>query len=133
MIDRLLYLVALALVRLLQALPLGAVVRLGRSGGALAYFIDGRHRSVALRNLTNCFGDKKSVWEIKSIAREPGFRTKLAVWSRDEKVDPVGACVGLRGQRVKNIVRELNASMCDSCMVSGCSRSRRRRALRAEL
>jgi len=70
MIDRLLYLVALALVRLLQALPLGAVVRLGRSGGALAYFIDGRHRSVALRNLTNCFGDKKSVWEIKSIARE---------------------------------------------------------------
>ena len=45
--------------------------------------------------------------EIKAIAREPGFRTKLAVWSRDEKVDPVGACVGLRGQRVKNIVREL--------------------------
>src|SRR5439155_1024670 len=44
--------------------------------------------------------------EIKSIAREPGLRTKLAVSSRDEKVDPVGACVGLRGQRVKNIVRE---------------------------
>ena len=43
--------------------------------------------------------------EIKAIAREPGFRTKLAVWTRDEKVDPVGACVGLRGQRVKNIVR----------------------------
>src|SRR5437660_573657 len=47
--------------------------------------------------------------EIKGIAREPGFRTKLAVWTRDEKVDPVGACVGLRGQRVKNIVRELNS------------------------
>src|SRR5829696_7780012 len=46
--------------------------------------------------------------EIKGIAREPGFRTKIAVWTRDEKVDPVGACVGLRGQRVKNIVRELN-------------------------
>ncbi len=45
--------------------------------------------------------------EIKGIAREPGFRTKLAVYSRDDKVDPVGACVGLRGQRVKNIVREL--------------------------
>jgi N utilization substance protein A len=45
--------------------------------------------------------------EIKGIAREPGFRTKLAVYTRDEKVDPVGACVGLRGQRVKNIVREL--------------------------
>lgn len=51
--------------------------------------------------------------EIKGIAREPGFRTKLAVWSRDEKVDPVGACVGLRGQRVKNIVRELNNERVD--------------------
>ena len=51
--------------------------------------------------------------EIKSIAREPGFRTKLAVYSTDLKVDPVGACVGLRGQRVKNIVRELNNEKMD--------------------
>jgi N utilization substance protein A len=51
--------------------------------------------------------------EIKGIAREPGFRTKIAVWTRDEKVDPVGACVGLRGQRVKNIVRELNNEKVD--------------------
>src|SRR5437773_3700784 len=51
--------------------------------------------------------------EIKGIAREPGFRTKLAVWTRDEKVDPEGACVGLRGQRVKNIVRELNNEKVD--------------------
>ena len=51
--------------------------------------------------------------EVKGIAREPGFRTKLAVHSRDEKVDPVGACVGLRGQRVKNIVRELNNEKVD--------------------
>ncbi len=51
--------------------------------------------------------------EIKAIAREPGFRTKLAVYTRDEKVDPVGACVGLRGQRVKNIVRELNNEKVD--------------------
>lgn len=51
--------------------------------------------------------------EIKGIARESGFRTKLAVWTRDEKVDPVGACVGLRGQRVKNIVRELNNEKVD--------------------
>ncbi len=51
--------------------------------------------------------------EIRAIAREPGFRTKLAVSSRDEKVDPVGACVGLRGQRVKNIVRELNNEKVD--------------------
>jgi transcription termination/antitermination protein NusA len=51
--------------------------------------------------------------EIKGIAREPGFRTKIAVFSRDDKVDPVGACVGLRGQRVKNIVRELNNEKVD--------------------
>ena len=51
--------------------------------------------------------------EVKAIAREPGFRTKLAVHSKDEKVDPVGACVGLRGQRVKNIVRELNNEKID--------------------
>jgi len=51
--------------------------------------------------------------EVKGIAREPGFRTKFAVWTRDEKVDPVGACVGLRGQRVKNIVRELNNEKVD--------------------
>ena len=51
--------------------------------------------------------------EIKGIAREPGFRTKMAVYSRDPKVDPVGACVGLRGLRVKNIVRELNNEKVD--------------------
>mgnify|MGYP002403904756 CR=1 FL=1 len=51
--------------------------------------------------------------EIRGIAREPGFRTKLAVYTRDEKVDPVGACVGLRGQRVKNIVRELKNEKVD--------------------
>ena len=51
--------------------------------------------------------------EIKSIAREAGYRTKLAVHSHDANVDPVGACVGLRGQRVKNIVRELNNEKVD--------------------
>lgn len=51
--------------------------------------------------------------EIRGIAREAGYRTKVAVWSNDEKVDPVGACVGLRGARVKNIVRELNNEKVD--------------------
>ena len=51
--------------------------------------------------------------EIISVAREPGWRTKLAVHSADSRVDPVGACVGLRGQRVKNIVRELNNEKVD--------------------
>ena len=51
--------------------------------------------------------------EIKGIAREAGFRTKIAVVSHDEKVDPVGACVGMRGMRVKNIVRELSGEKID--------------------
>ncbi|HUF61342.1 MAG TPA: transcription termination factor NusA [Verrucomicrobiales bacterium] len=51
--------------------------------------------------------------EIKAIAREAGYRTKIAVHSDEEKVDPVGACVGLRGARVKNIVRELNNEKVD--------------------
>lgn len=51
--------------------------------------------------------------EIRGIAREAGYRTKVAVYSNDEKVDPVGACVGLRGARVKNIVRELNNEKVD--------------------
>lgn len=51
--------------------------------------------------------------EIKGIAREAGYRTKIAVHSPNEKVDPVGACVGMRGSRVKNIVRELNNEKVD--------------------
>jgi N utilization substance protein A len=51
--------------------------------------------------------------EIRGIAREAGYRTKVAVYSNDDKVDPVGACVGLRGARVKNIVRELNNEKVD--------------------
>lgn len=51
--------------------------------------------------------------EIKAMAREPGFRTKIAVSSVDNKVDPVGACVGVRGSRIKNIVDELNGEKID--------------------
>ncbi len=50
---------------------------------------------------------------IESIVREAGYRTKLAVRSLDPKVDPVGACVGVRGTRVKNIIRELNNEKID--------------------
>lgn len=51
--------------------------------------------------------------EIKSIAREAGSRTKMAVWSNDESVDPIGACVGPAGQRVGNIVSELRGEKID--------------------
>ena len=51
--------------------------------------------------------------EIRSIAREAGSRTKMAVWSADENVDPIGACVGPRGQRVAAIVEELHGEKID--------------------
>lgn len=51
--------------------------------------------------------------EIMSIAREPGSRTKMAVYSRDPNVDPVGACVGVKGDRAKAIVSELNGEKID--------------------
>jgi N utilization substance protein A len=51
--------------------------------------------------------------EIKSIAREPGLRTKVAVAARQEGIDPVGSCVGMRGIRIQNIVNELNGEKID--------------------
>lgn len=51
--------------------------------------------------------------EIKSIARQAGERTKIAVWSKNDKVDSVGACVGMRGNRVRNIVNELYGEKID--------------------
>lgn len=51
--------------------------------------------------------------EIKSVAREPGMRSKIAVYSRDEDIDPVGACVGHKGMRVQTIVDELKGEKID--------------------
>ena len=53
------------------------------------------------------------VVEIKGVARDPGFRAKVAVASRDDRIDPVGACVGMRGTRIQNIVRELSNERID--------------------
>ena len=51
--------------------------------------------------------------EIKAAAREPGHRTKIAVWSNDPNVDPVGACVGARGSRVRMVTNELRGERVD--------------------
>jgi transcription termination/antitermination protein NusA len=51
--------------------------------------------------------------EIKAIAREPGSRSKVAVWAREDGVDPIGACVGVRGSRINNIISELNGEKID--------------------
>jgi len=55
----------------------------------------------------------EKVIEIKAIAREPGERAKIAVYSSDDRIDPVGACVGIKGVRVQAIVRELNNERID--------------------
>ncbi|MCF7870192.1 MAG: transcription termination factor NusA [Candidatus Omnitrophica bacterium] len=55
----------------------------------------------------------EGIVEIKSIARQSGERTKIAVYSKEEKVDCVGACVGIRGSRVKNIIEELRGEKID--------------------
>jgi lauroyl/myristoyl acyltransferase len=68
--DPPLYRLARALVALLQALPLIWVARLGRLGGGLAYWVDARHRRVALHNLTLCFGREQSPAQLRALARE---------------------------------------------------------------
>ena len=70
MLDPLLYLFARGLVGLLQTLPLRVVARVGRAGGTLAYWLDARHRRVALAGLTQVFGAEKSTAEITALAKE---------------------------------------------------------------
>ncbi len=55
----------------------------------------------------------EGIVEIKSVVREPGSRAKIAVYSHDSDVDPVGACVGMRGSRVQNVVSELRGEKID--------------------
>ncbi|MBI2947415.1 MAG: hypothetical protein HYY23_07200 [Verrucomicrobia bacterium] len=68
--DWLVYWMVRGVVALIQGLPLRWAARLGRAGGAVAFWLDGRHRRVALRNLDQCFGAEKSADELRRIARE---------------------------------------------------------------
>lgn len=65
----------------------------------------------------------EGIVEVRAISREPGERTKIAVWSKDEKIDSVGSCVGMRGARVKNIVNELRGERIDIVRYSEDSHS----------
>jgi N utilization substance protein A len=56
---------------------------------------------------------QQGIVEIRAAAREVGSRSKIAVWSRDDSIDPVGACVGLKGSRVQAVVNELNGERID--------------------
>jgi len=68
--DQIIYLLLVAVVACVQAFPLPLVARVGRWGGGLAYYLDSRHRRVAIRNLTMCFGAEKPPMEIRALARE---------------------------------------------------------------
>ncbi|MFO1501191.1 MAG: lysophospholipid acyltransferase family protein [Verrucomicrobiota bacterium] len=68
--QRVVFLVAWGLVRFVQLLPLKAVAQMGRVAGTLAYHLDGRHRRVALNNLTRCFGQEMSASQIRALAQE---------------------------------------------------------------
>src|SRR4051812_10078197 len=68
--EPLLYILARVVLSFLQSLPLTWVAHLGRFCGGLVYWVDARHRRVAIRNLTMCFGREKSRAEIRALARE---------------------------------------------------------------
>ena len=68
--DRLLYYLGLSVVKCFQALPLRWVAWTGRAGGALAYWLDARHRRVAIRNLSAAFGEERSPTELRGLAKE---------------------------------------------------------------
>jgi KDO2-lipid IV(A) lauroyltransferase len=68
--ESLLILLARGLIAALQALPLRLVARLGRAGGALAYWLDARHRRVARENLTRCFGTERTAADLDALVRE---------------------------------------------------------------
>jgi len=67
--------------------------------------------------------------EIRAVARDPGSRAKIAVISKDSSIDPVGACVGMRGVRVQAVVQELQGERIDIHSVSGESRHLHRQPL----
>jgi len=107
--DRLLYLLALSLVKFFQSLPLRVVARFGRFGGGLAYWIDARHRRVAIENLTRCFAAEKSASEIRRLARENfkrlvenyccAIKTACMPWPELEKYLEFGGLEKLRPGR----------------------------------
>lgn len=72
---------------------------------------------------------KSGLVEVKAIAREPGVRSKIAVSSNDPRIDPIGACVGQKGVRVRNIMDELNGERIDVIQWSGDSEEYIRTAL----
>ncbi|MEO0073203.1 MAG: transcription termination factor NusA, partial [candidate division WOR-3 bacterium] len=98
-----------------QGLPIKAYVhRVEKTPIGPRVFLSRTHpeflRKLLMREIPEI---REGIVEIKGIARSPGFRAKVAVTSLDEKVDPVGACVGYRKSRIENIIKELSGEKID--------------------
>ena len=90
------------------------IVEVHRTGRGPQIIVSRTHRNLLRRLLELEVPEIHSgVVELKSIAREPGHRSKIAVAARQPGIDPVGSCVGLRGIRIQNIVNELNGERID--------------------
>jgi len=77
--------------------------------GIYQLIVSRTHPNFVLKLLENEVPEiKEGIIEVKAIARFPGDLTKIAVWSKNEKVDPIGTCIGNRSQRIKSIIKELN-------------------------
>ncbi len=98
-----------------QGLPLKAYVhRVDKTPIGPRVFLSRTHPEFLRKLLAREVPEiREGVVEIKGIARSPGFRSKVAVTSHDEKVDPVGACVGFRKSRIDNIIKELSGEKID--------------------
>jgi KDO2-lipid IV(A) lauroyltransferase len=118
--EPILYALALALVKALQALPLPWVARIGRFFGGVAYYVDLRHRQVALRNLTRCFATEKSPREIRALARENfrrlGENYCCAIKTASMTWPELSPCVEF--VRTEKIPRLVEGKQMQSCIVA---------------
>jgi len=98
-----------------QGLPIKAYVhRVDKTPIGPRVYLSRTHPEFLRKLLTREVPEiKEGVVEVKGIARSPGFRSKVAVTSLDEKVDPVGACVGYRKSRIENVIKELSGEKVD--------------------
>jgi len=103
-----------------QGAPIKAIVyRVDKTPIGPRIYLSRTHNDFLKKLLTKEVPEiREGIVEIKAIARSPGFRAKVAVSSNDEKVDPVGACVGYRQSRIQSIIKEISGEKIDIVLYS---------------
>jgi len=95
----------------------GLFLNLDKNGRGPAIVLSRKHPSLVIQLFSMEVPEiAEGIVEIKNVAREPGLRSKIAVYSKDSDVDPVGACVGMKGSRVQSVVGELKGEKIDIVM-----------------